>query len=157
MSLNIVNNIKSCYYNYMVMFYLCINYVLPFYDDVIISMQNHSTKLIIGDNDLDMKHIKKRRMIDFIKHLDDNDKLFLEKDTNLLILEYCNAYLDENVPSDYMHYNNQTDSHEPEESQGTRKRQRNDDFYDTDESINCELNKILDVVNLNTDLKNKDD
>jgi hypothetical protein len=190
MKLNIVNNIKSCYYNYMVVFYLCINYVLPFYDDVIISMQSHSMKLLIGDNDLEMKHIKQKRMIDFIKCLDDNDKLFLEKENNLLVLEYCDTACeahcdtncDDNVPVDYTSQDSQDSqdsqasqesqesqesqgsqgSQESQESQGSRKRQRSDSYVDIDESIKCELEKnfdavSFDAVNLNSDVKNKDD
>jgi hypothetical protein len=161
----------------MVVFYLCINYVLPFYDDVIISMQSHSMKLLIGDNDLDMKHIKQKRMIDFIKCLDDNDKLFLEKENNLLVLEYCDTACeahcdtncDDNVPVDYTSQDSQDSqaSQESQESQGSRKRQRSDSYVDIDESIKCELEKnfdavsfdavSFDAVNLNSDVKNKDD
>jgi len=147
MYLNIVSNIKSCYYNYMVVFYLCLNCVLPFYDDVIISMQSHSLKLLIGENDLDMKCIKRKRMIDLINDLHDDDKLFLEKESNLLIVEYSHVADVAAVDAESSSASSGEDmcneiQTETNGAQETRKRQREDDI--------CESN--TDFIN-----KNKDD
>lgn len=155
MTLNIVNNIKSCYYNYMVVFYLFLNYFLPFYDDVIISMQNHSMKLLIRSNDLDMKHIKHKRMINFINTLNDDDKLFYEKENNLLIVEYSKVY-SEVYSEDSESYD---DCQSQSQSAGTglcesRKRQRKDD---NDDIISDEINRNFDILNLNTDIKCNDE
>jgi hypothetical protein len=181
LKLNIVNNIKTCYYNYMVVFYLCLNYILPFYDDVIISMQSHSTKLLIGEYDMRMKNVKRTRMIEFIKNLEDDDKLYLDKTTNQLIVEYCNIYLDDDEDSNTLPTDT-CEEHcdqkiEDEETQGMRNDNEQEssevtevtevtevsevselhEATDRDKIINDEIRKIFDIVNLNNDVKNKDD
>ncbi len=60
MNLNIINSCKVCYYNFLVYFYLCLNCICPFYDDVIISMQIHSIKLLLEHNSLDMRKIRRQ-------------------------------------------------------------------------------------------------
>jgi hypothetical protein len=119
-------------------------------------MQSHSLKLLIGENDLDMKCIKRKRMIDLINDLHDDDKLFLEKESNLLIVEYSHvadvaavaavaAVADVDAESssassgEDMCNEIQTETNGAQE---TRKRQREDDI--------CESN--TDFIN-----KNKDD
>ena len=69
MRLNILNNYKTVYYNFLVSFYLCLNCILPYYDDVIISMQSQAIKLLIDNDNLNMKKIKKIRMVEFIDTL----------------------------------------------------------------------------------------
>lgn len=157
MTLNIVNNIKSCYYNYMVVFYLCLNYFVPFYDDVIISMQSHSMKLLVRADDLDMKHIKHRRMINFINTLNDDDKLFYEKENNILTVEHSKVY-SEVYSEDSDSYDDCQSQSQGATSAGTglcesRKRQRKDD---NDDIISDEINRNFDILNLNTDIKCND-
>ncbi len=58
MRLNILNNYSTVYYNFLVSFYLCLNCILPYYDDVIISMQSQAIKLLIDNDKLNMKKLK---------------------------------------------------------------------------------------------------
>jgi hypothetical protein len=145
----------------MVVFYLCLNYILPLYDDVIISMQSHSMKLLIGENDIGMKNIKRKRMINFLKTLKDNDILYFEKDSNLLIIDY--SEISDDIDKESSDDSETQDDEVNENSQDireSRKRHREDDLYydyiDCDKNIKCELNKIFDIVSsINTDTKNK--
>lgn len=89
MRLNIVNNYKTIYYNFLASFYLCLNCVLPYYDDVIISLQSQAIKLLINNDKLNMKKVKKIRMIEFIDTLNKSDKIILEKEKNIILIDYC--------------------------------------------------------------------
>lgn len=98
MKLNIINNYKTIYYNLLTNFYLILNLILPLYDSVIISMHNQATKNLFGD----IKKVKRIRMIEFLNELESNDKLILDKNNNLLVVEY--NY------SDYVEYNSDSES-----------------------------------------------
>jgi hypothetical protein len=150
----------------MVVFYLCLNYILPFFDDVIISMQNHSMNLLIGENDIGMKNIKRKRMINFLKTLKDNDILYFEKDSNLLVIDY--SELSDDIDNEFFNDNDfdtdSQDGEDPHDHRESRKRHReddnddnnDDDEIDCDKNIKCEINRIFDIVNsINTDIKNK--
>jgi len=89
MKLNVINNYKTIYYNFLASFYLCLNSVLPYYDDVIISIQSEAIKLLIDNNSLNMKKIKKIRMIEFIDTLDKSDKIILDKEKDIIVVDYC--------------------------------------------------------------------
>jgi hypothetical protein len=89
MRLNILNNYKTVYYNFLVSFYLCLNCILPYYDDVIISLQSNAIKLLIDNDKLNMKKIKKIRMIEFIDTLDRSDKIILDNEKDIIIVDYC--------------------------------------------------------------------
>ena len=89
MKLNVINNYKTIYYNFLASFYLCLNSVLPYYDDVIISIQSQAIKLLIDNNSLNMKKIKKIRMIEFIDTLDKSDKIILDKEKDIIVVDYC--------------------------------------------------------------------
>ena len=89
MRLNVVNNYKTIYYNFLVSFYLCLNCVLPYYDDVIISLQSQAIKLLIDNDTLNMKKVKKIRMIEFIDSLDKSDKIILDKEKDIILIDYC--------------------------------------------------------------------
>jgi hypothetical protein len=162
----------------MVVFYLCLNTIIPLYDDVIISLQVESMKLLVGDNDPDlrMKQIKRKRMIDFINRLKDDDKLFLETEKKHLILEYCCDACDDTcecceASDDSGEYVcdacKNCEASESQDTQESRKRQREEDelYNEVDKSINDEINKAFDITSLNTylnthlntDIKNKDD
>jgi hypothetical protein len=62
---------------------------LPYYDDVIISIQSRAIKLLIDNNTLNMKKIKKIRMIEFIDTLDKSDKIILDKEKDIIVVDYC--------------------------------------------------------------------
>jgi len=82
--MNIICNYKTIYYSFITNFYLILNLFLPLYDSVIISMHNRATMNLFGD----IKKIKRIRMIDFLNELDSKDKLILDKNNNLLVVEY---------------------------------------------------------------------
>lgn len=88
MKLNIINNYKALYYNLLSNFYLILNSVLPFYDEVIISMHNEATKSLYGD----INTIKQLRMMELLNKLENNDKIILNKNNNTILVEYncCN-------------------------------------------------------------------
>jgi hypothetical protein len=96
--MNIISNYKTIYYNLITNFYLILNLFLPLYDSVIISMHNQATKNLFSN----IKTVKRIRMIEFLNELDSNDKLILDKNNNLLVVEY--NY------SDYVEYNSELES-----------------------------------------------
>lgn len=96
--MNIISNYKTIYYNLITNFYLILNLFLPLYDSVIISMHNQATKNLFSN----IKTVKIIRMIEFLNELDSNDKLILDKNNNLLVVEY--NY------SDYVEYNSELES-----------------------------------------------
>ena len=49
MRLNIYNNFRAIYYNTLANFYLCFNSVVPYYDDVILSLSITSFKNILNN------------------------------------------------------------------------------------------------------------
>ena len=89
MRLNVINNYKTIYYNFLASFYLCLNCVLPYYDDVIISLQSQAIKLLIDNDALNMKKVKKIRMIEFIDSIDKSDKIILDKEKDIILIDYC--------------------------------------------------------------------
>ena len=89
MRLNVINNYKTIYYNFLASFYLCLNYILPYYDDVIISIQSQAIKLLIDNDTLNMKKVKKIRMIEFIDSLNKSDKIILDKEKDIILIDYC--------------------------------------------------------------------
>ena len=84
MKLNIINNYKVIYYNFIVNFYLIINTFVPLYDDVIISMYNQAAKQLYKN----VKYVKKNRILDVIKDLKDNDKILYDNVKNIISIEY---------------------------------------------------------------------
>lgn len=98
MKINIINNYKAVYYNILTNFYLILNWFIPMYNDVIISMNNQATKNLYDD----IKKVKRIRMIEFLNELGSNDKLIIDKNNNLLVVEY--NY------SNYVEYDSESDS-----------------------------------------------
>ena len=88
MRLNVINNYKTIYYNFLASFYLCLNYILPYYDDVIISIQSQAIKLLIDNDTLNMRKVKKIRMIEFIDSLNKSDKIILDKEKDIILIDY---------------------------------------------------------------------
>jgi len=97
MKLNIINNYKTIYYNILTNFYLIFNLFLPLYDNFIISLHNQASKTLYGD----IKKFKRIRIIEFLNELESNDKLILDKNNNLLIIEYnYSDYINNNSDSE---------------------------------------------------------
>lgn len=110
MTLNIFNNYKSIYYNCLANFYMFLNVILPFYDDVIISMLNNSLKLITNENDINMRKLKKERVIDYIDNYNDNDKIIIDEETNNLTIKY--GFIDDlnHIDTDSDNYSSSEDN-----------------------------------------------
>jgi len=85
MTFTIFKNYKNIYYNFLVNFYLCLNIIFPYYDEVIISFLNHSLKSMMCED-----NIKRERMIKYIYSFNDDDKILLEKKTNTITIKYFN-------------------------------------------------------------------
>lgn len=110
MTLNIFNNYKSIYYNCLANFYMFLNVILPFYDDVIISMLNNSLKLITNENDINMRKLKKERVTAYIDNYNDNDKIIIDEETNNLTIKY--GFIDDlnHIDTDSDNYSSSEDN-----------------------------------------------
>ena len=140
MRLNILNNYKTVYYNFLVSFYLCLNCILPYYDDVIISLQSNAIKLLIDNDKLNMKKVKKIRMIEFIDTLDRSDKIILDNEKDIIIVDYCIYECHESSNS-----NSEGDSSNPEKDPyeiSKNKNIQNDDYIEKPEGPikDCDVN-----------------
>jgi len=90
MTFTIFKNYKNIYYNILVNFYLCLNIIFPYYDEVIISFLNHSLKSITHEDNIKLTNIKRDRLIKYIYNFNDDDKILLEKETNAITIDYFN-------------------------------------------------------------------
>ena len=75
MKLNIFNNFRAVYYNTLVNFYIYFNTIVPYYDDVILSLSITSFKNILNNNNLSLKTIKQNRMIQLLYSLNGKDDI----------------------------------------------------------------------------------
>lgn len=162
MQLNILNNYRTVYYNFLVSFYLCLNCILPYYDDVIISMQSQAIKLLIDNDKLNMKKIKKIRMIEFIDNLNRSDKIILDNEKDIIIVDYSIYECSDGNTSG----NNTEDSSDPDKDPYELSRQKNtpDDNYSIQpdgpvKDIEDTYNKVskLCVNGVNTEINDIDD
>ena len=87
MRLNIYNNFRAIYYNTLANFYLCFNSVVPYYDDVILSLSITSFKNILNNNNLCLRTIKQNRLVQLLYSLNDKDNLILDDD-GFIIIDY---------------------------------------------------------------------
>jgi hypothetical protein len=72
MTLNILRNSRTVYYNCLANFYLLLNTVLPYYDDVIITMQKHAQLHL----NVDETQFKKNRLLQFISEVCENNSKY---------------------------------------------------------------------------------
>lgn len=121
MKLNIINNYKVIYYNFIVNFYLIINTFVPLYDDVIISMYNEVAKHLYKN----IKYVKKNRILEVIKDLKDNDKILYDSEKNIISIEYNYE--------DYMSSSDNSDNCENKDYNSS----------DTDNDKNNEIKEII--------------
>lgn len=162
MRLNILNNYSTVYYNFLVSFYLCLNCILPYYDDVIISMQSQAIKLLIDNDKLNMKKIKKIRMIEFIDNLNRSDKIILDNEKDIIIVDYSIYECSDGNTSG----NNTEDSSDPDKDPYELSKQKNthDDNYSIQpdgpakdiEDINNKLSNLSANAE-NTEINDTDD
>jgi hypothetical protein len=80
MTLNIINNFKTIYYNTLTNFYIYFNTFVPYYDDVILSLSITSFKNIINNNQISLRSIKENRLIKLVYSLNDKDKIVVDDD-----------------------------------------------------------------------------
>jgi len=159
MRLNIFNNYSTVYYNFLVSFYLCLNCILPYYDDVIISMQSQAIKLLIDNNKLNMKKIKKIRMIEFIDNLNRSDKIILDNEKDIIIVDYSIYECSDGNTSG----NNTEDSSDPDKDPYELSRQKNtrDDNYSIkpDGPVKDieDINNKVSNLSANTEINDTDD
>ena len=85
MKLNIYNNFKAFYYNTLVNFYLYFNTLVPYYDDVILSLSITSFKNIINNSSISLKTINQNRMMQLLYSLNDKDKIIVDDDGYIII------------------------------------------------------------------------
>jgi hypothetical protein len=87
-----------------------LNVILPFYDDVIISMLNNSLKLITNENDINMRKLKKERVTAYIDNYNDNDKIIIDEETNNLTIKY--GFIDDlnHIDTDSDNYSSSEDN-----------------------------------------------
>ena len=90
MKLNIFNNFRAVYYNTLVNFYLYFNTLVPYYDDVIISLSITSFKNIINNSSISLKSINQTRMMQLLYSLNDKDKIVIDDD-GFVFIEYENT------------------------------------------------------------------
>lgn len=89
MKLNIYNNFRAFYYNTLVNFYLYFNTLVPYYDDVILSLSITSFKNIINNNSISLKTINQHRMMQLLYSLNDKDKIVVDND-GFVFIDYEN-------------------------------------------------------------------
>jgi len=100
MRLNIYNNFRAIYYNTLANFYLCFNSVVPYYDDVILSLSITSLKNILNNNNLCLRTIKQNRLVQLLYSLNDKDNLILDDD-GFIIIDYTeNIDISDNTEND---------------------------------------------------------
>ena len=87
MRLNIYNNFRAIYYNTLANFYLCFNSIVPYYDDVILSLSITSFKNVLNNNNLCLRTIKQNRLVQLLYSLNDKDNLILDDD-GFIIIDY---------------------------------------------------------------------
>ena len=104
MSYSFLNNFNTFYYNVITNFYLVLNMFLPYYDDVIITFQKEALCDLFNneENPRSFKEVKRNRLINFLKDLnDDVDKILIHDDNSLQIIYL--PFVDEKV-EDYSDY-----------------------------------------------------
>ena len=116
MRLNIYNNFRAIYYNTLANFYLCFNSVVPYYDDVILSLSITSFKNILNNNNLCLRTIKQNRLVQLLYSLNDKDNLILDDD-GFIIIDYKendmyaeNAEFSDNTENDVDNAENDVDN-----------------------------------------------
>ena len=89
MKLNIYNNFRAFYYNTLINFYLYFNTLVPYYDDVILSLSITSLKNIINNNSISLKTINQNRMMKLLYSLSNKDKIVID-DSGFVYVDYEN-------------------------------------------------------------------
>jgi hypothetical protein len=114
MKLNIYNNFRAFYYNSLVNFYLYFNTLVPYYDDVILSLSITSFKNIINNSSISLKTINQHRMMQLLYSLNDKDKIVVDDDGFVFIdYENKNEIIKDEAVADAAAQDTDTDTEEP--------------------------------------------
>jgi hypothetical protein len=98
MSLNILRNSRTVYYNCLTNFYLILNTVLPYYDDVIITMQKYALMHL----NVDETQLKKNKLLQFITEVcENNNKYKVMVNNDLKTVHFVEIEEDDNDELDY--------------------------------------------------------
>jgi len=73
-------------------------------------MLNNSLKLITKEDDVNMRKLKKERMMTFIDNYNDNDKIIIEEEKNYLTIKY--GFIDDlnHIDTDSDNYSSSDDN-----------------------------------------------
>lgn len=140
MKLNIYNNFRAFYYNTLVNFYLYFNTLVPYYDDVILSLSITSFKNIINNNSISLKTINQNRMMKLLYSLNDNDKIIIDDD-GFIIIDYTDKVITYTEDGNEIIQDNSTDAIDTTDTIDTEENEN--DTNDTKNDIN---NDIADPV-----------
>lgn len=110
MAFNLITKFTTIYYNIIVNFYLCLNIILPYYDDVIISMQKQAFISLIQD----VPQYKRIRLVNFINSMDPSELILLDNNVAELISRYTDSPLysedsDIDDTQDHQHVDEETE------------------------------------------------
>ena len=140
MKLNIYNNFRAFYYNTLVNFYLYFNTIVPYYDDVILSLSITSFKNIINNNSISMKTINQNRMMKLLYSLNDKDKIIIDDD-GFIIIDYADKVITYTEEGNEIIQDNATDTIDTDEQE-----QEQDKDTDTEDTNNTTNNDIAEPV-----------
>jgi len=132
MKLNIYNNFRAFYYNTLVNFYLYFNTLVPYYDDVILSLSITSFKNIINNSSISLKSINQQRMMQLLYSLNDKDKIVIDDD-GFVFIDYRNReiiYTDEG--NEIIQDNSVEDADTQEQDTDTQEHDTDTQEHDTD-------------------------
>lgn len=110
MGFHFLKNIRTIYYNILVNFYLCLNFCLPLYDDVIITLQKQSLNALLEDNQTTFRQVKRKRFLNFVETLDQVDKIII-KDDGIEMIEFTETTDDELEDDDTSQEENDEENH----------------------------------------------
>ena len=144
MKLNIYNNFRAFYYNTLVNFYLYFNTIVPYYDDVILSLSITSFKNIINNNSISLKTINQNRMMKLLYSLNDNDKIIID-DEGFIIIDYADKVITYTEEGNEIIQNNSTDAIDTTDTIDTEENE-NENENDTNDTKNNINNDIADPV-----------
>ena len=146
MAFNLITKFTTIYYNIIVNFYLCLNMILPYYDDVIISMQKQAFISLIQD----VPQYKRIRLVNFINSMDPSELILLDNNVAELISRYTDSPLysedsDIDDTQDHQHVDEETEDVD-EETEDVDEETENVD-EETEETENVDED-VGDVKNL---------
>lgn len=149
MKLNIYNNFRAFYYNTLVNFYLYFNTLVPYYDDVILSLSITSFKNIINNNSISLKTINQNRMMKLLYSLNDNDKIIIDDD-GFIIIDYADKVITYTEEGNEIIQDNATDATYATDTIDTEEQENDMDTNDTNNEMADPVVYTQDIIIENT-------